>query len=414
MGKPAAKMNSGPGFPELKQNYPVFRFMGGNFISFFGNQMYLIAIPLIVLAITGSPISMGIVSALERLPILLQPFMGILPDRLNRKKILLICDLGRCFIVGGVGVLFLFNQLELWQLYSASLIIGLFSQIYDTSQFASVPNLVRQRDLQTVNSLNTGLHHTAVLVGPGLGGLIISFYNPGYALLMNGLSFFISFLAILSLDMKVAAPKSQKISTFFEDVKEGFQFVVNTRPIFFTNLAMLASIFGTTLFLTMMIFHLKDTIQLSANQIGWLLSVGGLGAIGGAIVTGPLRKRFSYRRILFVASIVGGLSIVLFGLVHTYAWLILFNAVGTIAASMMNPCIVTLRQALTPDHLLGRVQATSRFMTWTLMPLAAFLAGILSEQIGTGETIVLGGTISTLASFIYLHSSLRRKNEETR
>ncbi|MCA0987508.1 MFS transporter [Guptibacillus algicola] len=381
--------------------------MGGNLISFFGDQIYLIAIPLMVLALTGSPLSMGIVTALERLPILLQPLTGILADRFNRKVLLQICDLTRSILIGALGLLFIFNHLHMWQLYCGAFVIGILSQIYNTSQFASVPGLVRKDDLQAINSLNTGIFNTAVFVAPGLGGLLISLYNPGYALLINSFSFFIAFLAVTSIAMKPSNINSKGKGSFIEDIREGFQFVIKTKPILFTNLAMLASIFGTTLFLTMMVFHLKDTIQLSANEIGWLLSAGGVGAIIGAIATSWLRKSLSYRTILFTASIVGGLSIVLFGLSDSYFELLVLNGVGTFAASMMSPCIVTLRQTLTPDRLLGRVQATSRFMTWILMPVAAFLAGVMSSQIGTNDTIVIGGVVSTLASFIYLHSSLK-------
>lgn len=170
---------------------------------------------------------------------------------------------------------------------------------------------------------------------------------------------------------------------------------------------MLASIFGTTLFLTMMVFHLTDTINLTVEQTGILLSIGGIGAIAGAFVTNLLTKRFSYRRILFIASFIGGVSIVLFGLASTYFLLLIYNALGTFAASLMNPCIVTIRQTLTPDHLLGRVQATSRFMTWLLMPLAAIIAGVLANEFGTNFTIILGGVVSTFASVFYLHRSLR-------
>lgn len=382
--------------------------MGGNLISFFGDQIYLIAIPLMVLSITGSPLSMGIVTALERLPILLQPLTGILSDRFNRKVLLQICDLSRSIIVGLLGVLFILNQLHMWQLYVGAFVIGVLSQIYNTSQFASVPGLVRKDDLQAVNSINTGIFNTAVFVAPGLGGLLISLYNPGYALLINSFSFFIAFLAVTSISMKNAAiDRGDNKTSFREDIKEGFEFVLKTKPILFTNIAMLVSIFGTTLFLTMMVFHLKDTAHLSANQIGWLLSAGGVGAILGAVCTNWLRKKFSYRAILFTASLVGGISIILFSVADTYLYLILFNGIGTFAASMMSPCIVTIRQTLSPHHLLGRVQATSRFMTWILMPLAAFLAGVMSSQIGTNQTILIGGIVSTLASFIYLHHSLK-------
>ncbi|WP_257348416.1 MFS transporter [Pseudalkalibacillus decolorationis] len=406
MGEPALSLPKKNEIPKLKRNFLVFRFMGGNLISFLGDQIYLIALPLIVLAITGSPISMGIVAALERLPVLLQPFAGVLSDRLNRKKVLLICDLGRCLLVGGLGILFTINSLELWQLYSGAFLIGILTQLYNTSQFATVPGLVRKEDLQAVNSINSGIFNAAVMVGPGLGGLIISFYHPGYALFVNSLSFLIAFIMIWSIPIKTAIREHRK--NFFSDLKEGFSFVIRTKAILMTNLAMICSIFGTTLFLTMMIFHLKDSLHFNTLQIGWLLSIGGIGAIGGALLTNGLKKRYTYRKILFIGSSIGGLSIILFGWVDTYGWLVLANGIGTAAAATMSPCIVTIRQTLTPDHLLGRVQATSRFMTWTLIPVAALVSGILAENIGTGYTIMIGGILSTVASIIYLHPSLSK------
>ncbi|MGF3102789.1 MFS transporter [Rossellomorea sp. DUT-2] len=408
MGERAVRLNQVEDFPPLKKNYSVFRFMGGNLISFFGDQIYLIAIPLMVLALTGSPVSMGIVAALERLPILLQPFAGIMSDTFNRKHLLLLCDLGRCLLVGMIGVLFIMEVLEMWMVYPVVFGIGCFSQIYNTSQFASVPSLVRREDLQAVNSLNSGIFNLAVFLAPGLGGLIISFLNPGYALLVNSVSFLVSFLAIASLRMKMNERDSSRHS-FWGEIREGFEFVVKTKPILYTNLAMVSSVFGTTLFLTLLVFHLKDSISLNTVMIGWLLSIGGVGATLGAVTSNLFRKRFSYRSILFTASVIGGLSILCFGFIETYFWLMIMNAVGTFCASMMSPCIITIRQTLTPDHLLGRVQATSRLMTWVFMPLAAFLAGILAEAIGTDLTIMLAGGISTLASIPYLHHSLKDK-----
>ncbi|XOK60049.1 MFS transporter [Paenibacillus elgii] len=407
----AAGRSHEPSLPEFKRNYPVFRFVGSSFISYCGDQIQLIAIPLLVLAITGSPVSMGIVTALERLPVLLQPLTGIWSDRLNRKTLLLLCDLGRGVITGLLGLLFIMDSLEMWHVYIGALTAGVLGQIYTTAQIASVPNLVRKSDLQTVNAVNSGFANLAVLAAPGLGGMVIGLYNPGYAVLVNSATFFISFLTVLSLPIRKTAADTKKANGMYADLKEGFQFVVRTKPILFTNLAMLVSVFGTTLFLTMMVFHLKETIQLPVGRIGWLLSAGGLGAVGGALVTAVLRKRFSYRTILFAASCLGGLSVVVFSQSQTYAVLLLSNAAGTIAASAMNPCIVTIRQTLTPDRLLGRVQATSRFMTWTLMPVAAFLAGVLAERLGTHETILLGGLLSTAGSVLYLHPSLKDKQK---
>jgi MFS family permease len=401
MGESAVALNKND-LPELKKNYPVFRFLGGNAVSFFGSQIYLIAIPLMVLSITGSSLSMGIVAALERVPILLQPFTGVLSDRFNRKKLMLICHSSRGVLVGGLGVLYISGAMEIWHLYVGAFTIGVLSEIYNTAQFALVPKLVRRDDLQATNSINTGFFNAATLIAPGLGGLVISFYNPGYGLLLNSLSFWLAFFAIITIPINNITCSRENHQPLIEDIKEGFRFVIKTKAILYTNVAMIFSVFGTTLFLTMMVFHLKDTVHLDPKQIGLLLSLGGVGAIGGALITNVLRKFYSFRRILFWSAFIGGLSIILFSFTHVYGLLIAANAIGTIAASMKNPCIITIRQTLTPDELLGRVQATSRFMTWVLVPVSAFLAGVLSEFMGTEQTILIGGIFATLASFCYL------------
>ncbi|MGP4062827.1 MFS transporter [Halobacillus sp. H74] len=403
-----ARVNAEEGKPTFKRNFQAFRFIGGNLVSFFGDQIYLIALPLMVLALTGSPLSMGIVAALERIPVLLQPLMGVLTDRFDRKRILLLCDFIRFLIIGTLGVVYLLGMLPIWGIYIGAFIVGVLGQVYNTSQFASIPKLVRSEDLPLVNSLNTGIFHTGVFLAPGLGGLIVSLYNPGVALLINSGSFFVGFLMVWTLNIE--SPRIQVgRPSLMKDMKEGFNYVIQQKPILYTNLGMFFSIFGTTLFLTMMVVHLKSTVSFTAVQIGWVLSIGGGGAMVGSMMAAILRKKFSYRQLLFNAGVIGGISIILFSLTHSFYWLAIMNAVGTMCAAIQSPCIVTIRQNLTPDYLLGRVQATSRFMTWSLMPVAAFAAGLIGEYIGTGVTIWAGGAVATAASFIYLHPSLNRR-----
>ncbi len=247
----------------------------------------------------------------------------------------------------------------------------------------------------------------AVFIAPGLGGILISIYNPGIGLIINSLSFFVGFLVILGLNIESNLQQGKITSTkFFADIKEGFTFVIYQKPILYSNLAMLFSLFGTTLFLTMLVIHLKSTVGLDAIRIGYILSIGGVAAIVGALMTNVLKRYFTYRGILFIAGVVGGGSIIAFGLYDSFIWLVIMNALGTICAAIMSPCIVTIRQKLSPDHLLGRVQATSRFMTWLLMPVSALVAGIIGEYLGTTPTLLIGGIIAIIASFIYLHPSL--------
>ncbi|WP_254434222.1 MFS transporter [Halobacillus sp. Marseille-Q1614] len=395
--------------PPWKKNFPVFRLIGGSVVSFIGDQIYFLALPFVVLSLTGSPLAMGIVAFLERLPILLQPLLGVLADRYHRKLLLIVCDIGRGTLIGLIGFLYVFDQLQMWQLYTGAFGMGVLSQLYNTAQFASIPALVREHDLEKANAVNGGLFQAAVLIGPGLGGIIVSMYHPGYALLINSLSFFLALAALLTLPIR---PHASKRKNMWREMKEGFTHVYKIKPIFYTNIAMLISIFGTTLFLTMMVFHMKDTVGLSAASIGWLLSAGGASAICGAFLSPFLKKKWSYRQILFTASFLGGLSIIGFSLTHSYWSLLLMNAIGTLAASIQSPCIITIRQKLTPARLLGRVQATSRLISWLSMPVAALFSGVFSEAASTTFTILLGGILAAAASIFYLHPSLDLSSEK--
>ncbi len=211
----------------------------------------------------------------------------------------------------------------------------------------------------------------------------------------------------LSIDSNIQKEKV-KTTTIISEIKEGFRFVIDVKPILYSNVAMLFSIFGTTLFLTMLVIHLKSTARFDAIEIGFLLSIGGVAAIGGALTSNWLKKHFSYRSILFTAGALGGLSIIGFVMYDSFLWLAIMNAVGTVSAAIMTPCIVTIRQHLSPDNLLGRVQASSRFMTWLLMPVAALVAGLIAEQYSTTLTILIGGVVATASSFLYLHPSLKK------
>ncbi|MGM7681307.1 MFS transporter [Cytobacillus sp. Hm23] len=390
---------------EFKKNYPIFRYLGGNLISFFGDQIYLVALPLIVLAITGSPLSMGIFAALERLPNILIPLTGPLADRLNRKAVLLVCDFCRGLIVAGIGILFTLEHLEMWHLYASAVVLGILTQLYSTTQFASIPTLVQKKDLHTINSLQSIIFNTGVLVGPTLGGLIISLFHPGYALILNSFSFFLAFCAVATITIPYEKPlkaEDKILTSFFSDLKVGFEFVFKTKILNYTNIVLMISTFGTTLFLTVLIFHLKSTVQLGEIKIGILLSIGGIGAIVGSLLTNIIKKYVSYLKIVFFSLLMGGLSIILFGAATSYLLLIIANAIGTMSVALINPCIRTIRQTNTPGHLLGRVQATSRFITWTLLPASALLAGWLSILVGTSSVIIIGGVICSLSAFILL------------
>ncbi|MFE1245762.1 MFS transporter [Fictibacillus sp. NPDC058756] len=407
------RQNSHQETQPLYKNVKVMNLLGSKFISFLGDQVYLLALPLIVLQLTGSAVSMGIIAAVERIPVFFQPIAGWIADTYNRKRILYFSDLSRGFLLLLLAVLYQTNTLEFWHIAAGALLMGWLTQLHNSAGFAFLPHLVQKERLHEANAWDEGLFQTAIVIGPAIGGLLVSITVPGAGLFLNAISFFLTFYMITKIqvvpDNKVTSFNRQ---TFFQifasELKEGFKHVFNTKIIWYTNLALMISTFGTTMFLTLLIFHFKEVLFLKPAEIGFILSIGGLMAITGALVTNRMSRIFRFQTILMIAHLIGGLSIIGLAFSETFITVAVTNAIGVLAACMINPCIRTIRQTHTPDYLLGRVQATSRWMTWLLLPVAAMLSGYLAASTSSAFIITIGGIVTASTFLFYLLPAVRK------
>ncbi|MFD1356305.1 MFS transporter [Fictibacillus halophilus] len=397
----------------LYKNVKVMNLLGSKFISFLGDQVYLLVLPLIVLQLTGSAVSMGIIAAVERIPVFFQPIAGWIADTYNRKRILYFSDLSRGFLLLLLAVLYQTDTLEFWHIAAGALFMGWMTQLHNAAGFAFLPHLVHKERLHEANAWDEGLFQTAIVIGPALGGLLVSMTAPGAGLFLNAISFFLTFWMITKIHIEHENKVTRyKLHTFFHafasELKEGFKHVFNTKIIWYTNLALMISTFGTTMFLTLLIFHLKEVLVFKPAEIGIILSLGGLMAIAGALVTNRMSRIIRFQTILMIAHLTGGLSIIGLAYSETFIEVALTNAIGVLAACMINPCIRTIRQTYTPDQLLGRVQATSRWMTWLLLPASAMISGYLASSTSSTFTITIGGIVTASTFLFYLLPAVRK------
>jgi MFS family permease len=397
----------------LYKNGKVMKLLGSKFISFLGDQVYLLVLPLIVLQLTGSAVSMGIIAAVERIPVFFQPIAGWIADTYNRKRILYFSDLSRGFLLLLLAVLYQTDTLEFWHIAAGAIIMGWLTQLHNAAGFAFLPHLVQKERLHEANAWDEGLFQTAIVIGPALGGLLVSMTAPGAGLFLNAISFFLTFWMITKIQIEPVNKVTRfNRLTFFKaftsELKEGFKHVFNTKVIWYTNLALMISTFGTTMFLTLLIFHLKEILLLKPSEIGFILSLGGLMAITGALITNRMSRIFRFQTILMIAHLTGGLSIIGLAFSETFVSVAITNAIGVLAACMINPCIRTIRQTHTPDQLLGRVQATSRWMTWLLLPVSALFSGYLAASTSSTFTITIGGIVTASTFLFYLLPAVRK------
>jgi predicted MFS family arabinose efflux permease len=388
--------------------HPLSRLMMSTTMANLAGQVYSILLPLLVLEVTSSPIAVTAAIAAERASMVLQPLTGPILDRANWKSVLLLADIVRfaCFLI--LSSLAASGYLSIVSLFMLSFVIGFSAIFYQGAQFTAIPLIVSARQLHFANSLESALYQLCIVIGPSIGGVVLLVFHMHSSLIvMSILAFFAVWLILLlPYQQKPTGTKPFSLSVYTQELKEGFIFIYRKKEIWFTNLILLISNFGVQFLIVLLVIYV-DKLTHDPLLIGIVLSSGGIGAILGTALGFYADRVGTFRQILFTAKLIGGLSIIFISLTDNI-WLIVFlNLIGTASSGAMNPIIKTIRQQYTPQHLLGRVQASSRFITFTLLPIASICGGLLSEWIGMESTIMFGGCIA-ITSVIFVWKLPRR------
>jgi len=402
--------------------HPDFlKLWAGESVSVFGSQVTVLAVPTVaILILHAGPFQVGILSALEFLAFpTLGLVAGVYADRLRRRPIMIICDVGRALALGSIPVAFLLNLLTLEQLYFVALLTGIFTVFFDVSYQSYLPALVDRPNLIEGNTKLEITRSTAQVAGPAVAGFLIQLIGGARAVAVDALSFFLSALALASIKKPEPEPRpstASGTSGFIPEMREGID-VVFRNPILWRIAACTATtnlgsnmVFGAVF----LVFAYRQ-LHLSAAVVGVVFALGSVGALAGAFLAGWVARTLGIGPTLGVTIIVGGLALLATPLALVGAPALVLATTGFIEGltiPVYNISQVSLRQAITPDRVQGRMNATMRTIVWGTIPLGAFIGGILGTSIGLVQTIVLGGILSTLAaSWIFLGPVIRLREQ---
>ena len=402
--------------------HPDFlKLWAGESVSVFGSQVTVLAVPTVaILILHAGPFQVGILSALEFLAFpTLGLVAGVYADRLRRRPIMIICDVGRALALGSIPVAFLLNLLTLEQLYFVALLTGIFTVFFDVSYQSYLPALVDRPNLIEGNTKLEITRSTAQVAGPAVAGFLIQLIGGARAVAVDALSFFLSALALASIKKPEPEPRpstASGTSGFIPEMREGID-VVFRNPILWRIAACTATtnlgsnmVFGAVF----LVFAYRQ-LHLSAGIVGVVFALGSVGALAGAFLAGWVARKIGIGPTLGVTIIVGGLALLATPLALVGAPAVILATTGFIEGltiPVYNISQVSLRQAITPDRVQGRMNATMRTIVWGTIPLGAFIGGILGTSIGLVQTIVLGGILSTLAaSWIFLGPVIRLREQ---
>ena len=386
----------------------------GQAISQIGSRITREGLPLTaVLMLGASPLQMGILSGASAAAVLVFGlFAGAWSDRLRRRPVLIAADLGRAVVLGTIPLAAALHRLTIGHLYVVAAATGLLTVLFDVSYQAYLPSLVSREYLIQGNSKLALTESVAEITGPGLTGILVQLITAPMAIFYDAVSFLSSAVSVWLIRKPEAEPEHHPEPHIGREIAEGLR-TSWSHPVLRALAARTAtsSFFGGFIYSMYILFAIRE-LGLSAALIGVIISVGGASSLLGAFVTEPLVGRFGFGRTFIASAWAVGVASLFIPLAHgsvaVCAGFLAASQVGDAAWPVYNINETSLRQAITPDHLLGRVNSAMHLMFRGILPLGAFAGGAIAEVIGIRNTMFAGSIGFLLSTLLLVFSPIRQ------
>jgi MFS family permease len=387
----------------LRVNRPFRDYWTGQTISLFGDQIALLAIPLLaVLTLHADAEQMGLLAAVELAPSLLFAFhLGAWADRRRSRRALLIgADLGRAALLLGLPLAAAFGVLSLPILYVVAFLTGTLGVLFMVAEQTVFTSLVRPRDYVEANSLLIGSRSVALVGGKTLGGLLVAVLTAPVAIAVDGVSFLFSALYVHRAEVPeppAAPPGSGGFGV-------GVRFIRRT-PLLQASLLGTATfnLFNTAFWALVVLFATRE-LHLGSGAIGIALGVGALGSVLGSALAKPLNRRFGLGNAMIFSFVLAPLPLVLVPLADgppalSMALLTIAEFLSGVGVMVLDVGLYSFQAAVIPDQLRSRVWGAILFVNWGIRPIGALAGGLLAGAIGLRPTMwiaAVGGIAGVL------------------
>ncbi len=390
----------------------------GQTVSQFGSQITVLALPLTAaLTLHAGAANMGFLAAASTAPFLIFGlFAGVWVDRLRRRPILIIADIARFALLACIPILALLDALALVDLYIIAFLVGILTVFFEVAYQSFLPAVVGRAQLVDGNGKLETTRSAAQIAGPGAAGALVQLVTAPVAIAVDALSFLVSVL-FLSLVRTPEQPPARfgARRRVWAEINEGLRAVLDD-PILRATMGSAGTVnmFGSLLFAVFVLYALR--LGIGAGLLGVTFGVGNLGYLGGAFLTRPITRRFGVGPTISAGLLIltfCGLLVPLAGgpLVVSVSCLMVAQFARGFGGTLFNINNVSLRQAITPDYLLGRVNATSRFVSTGALTIGSLAGGTLGAVFGLRPTLVIGA-VGGLFSVVWVLCSLVRTLRE--
>lgn len=352
-------------------------FFGGQLLSNLGSSVSLLLIPLIVYKLTGSALNLGISSAAEFVPYLLFGLLiGAYVDRLNRRRVMIAADLLRTLVIGTIPLLYTLGALHVWWIYLAGFLSSVLSIFFSNAQSTAIPALVGRADLVRANGRITASFSVMEIAGPLIAGAMVGVVNPAVALTLDSASFLVSALTLAFIRTSFDAPGEHRARKVRQDVVEGLRYVLG-HPVLRNISVMMAlvNLFATSIVYSQTVLLAKQHLGAGDSEVGILFAAGGAGVVVTGLLAGRMRKHLSFGQAALGGLMASGGAMILLAAVSNLWFGIVAWAAVTGCGTMLDINTMSLRQAISPPEMLGRVMSVAQVLAWSAIPLGALAGG---------------------------------------
>jgi len=396
--------------------HPDFlRLWSAQTISQLGSQVTFLALPLAaILVLDASTFEVALVSFFQLLPFLLLALpAGVWVDRLPRLPVLIVSDVGRAVVLLSLPVAYWLDALALPQLYLAGFAAGALTVFFDIAYLSYLPALVERGQLLEGNAKLETTRSAAQVGGPGLAGILVGALTAPVAILADALSYAVSALLLGRIKHPERTGRRQPgpKTSMRRELREGLSFVFRQPYLRILVLATGGANFFWNIGLGVLIVYLVRTLDLSPATLGLVLAVGEVGTVVGAVFSGRLARRFGVGRTIVWAALLTNIGIVAVPLAPTSRpepVLMVGFLLGGLFGNIFNVNQLSLRQAITPERLQGRMNSVVRFMYWGPQPVGMVIGGALGSTVGPRETLWFSAGGAALAMVPLVLNPIRR------
>jgi MFS family permease len=381
----------------------------GQSISELGSQVSQLAIPwLAAVGLHASPIEFSLLGVLGFLPFILFALpAGVWVDRLRRRQILIVGDSARAVLLTLIPILWATGVLRIWHLLVLQFVIGVFTVFFDVAYQSYLPALIEREHLVDGNSKLQLTVSVAQVGGPSMTGGLIAAITAPYAIVVDAASFVVSTVFMLRMTHRENLPRQdadEPRPKMWPQVKEGLAWVLGNRQLrAIAGCTGSSNFFGQVVFAIFILYAVR-VLHLSSVELGVVFAVGSVGSIFGALLANRLQKRFgvgpaivAYAVVFSCAGIAFPLAPRSFPIPVLMVGLVLFGFAGV----AYNITQVSLRQAITPERLQGRMNAAMRWIVWGTIPLGTITGGVIGQTVGLRAAMWVGA-VGSIPVFLWV------------